>query len=100
MDDGAGAAVARQFAGGDEGGDRGRRDGVAVLVDDEAAVGVAVEGDAEVGAVCGDCGLTVGSVGGSMGLAPGRVSLMPLSVAGLWLAVMTAAWRRSAPEAK
>ena len=49
MDDRA-AGVLGQFAGGDQGGDRGRGDRVAVLVDDEAAVGVAVEGEAEVGA--------------------------------------------------
>ena len=45
------AAVAGQLAGGDQGRDRGRGDGLAPLVDDEAAVGVAVEGEAEVGAL-------------------------------------------------
>ena len=62
MDDRARAAVPRQFAGGDEGGDGGRGDGVAVLVDDEAAVRVAVEGEAEVGALLADAPLQVHEV--------------------------------------
>ncbi len=63
MDDRAPAAVAGQFASGHEGGDGGRGDGVAVLVDDEAAVGVAVEGEAEVGALLADAPLEVDEVG-------------------------------------
>ena len=47
---------------GDQGGDRGRGDRLAALVDDEAAVGVAVEGEAEVGAVLADRGLEVDEV--------------------------------------
>lgn len=61
MDDRA-AGVLGQFAGGDQGGDRGRGDRVAVLVDDEAAVGVAVEGEAQVGAGLAHPGLEVDDV--------------------------------------
>ncbi len=63
MDDGALAAVAREFAGGDQGGDGGGGDRFAALVDDEAAVGVAVEGEAEVGALLPDPLLQVDEVG-------------------------------------
>jgi hypothetical protein len=49
VDDGARAAVAREFADGHRGGDRGRGDRFAALVDDEAPVGVAVEGEAVEG---------------------------------------------------
>src|SRR3546814_8477045 len=51
------AAVAGEFAGRDQGGDRGRGDARAALVDDEAAVRVAVEGEAQVGALGHDAGL-------------------------------------------
>src|SRR5690606_39938808 len=63
VDDHAAAAVAGEFAGGDEGGDGGRGDGFAPLVDDEAAVGVAVEGEAEVGVLLADPLLEVDEVG-------------------------------------
>ncbi len=58
------AGVLGELAGGDEGGDGGRRDRFAALVDHEAAVGVAVEGEAEVGALGADAGLEVHDVGG------------------------------------
>src|SRR5690606_935284 len=63
VDDHAAAAVAGEFARGDEGGDGGRGDGFAPLVDDEAAVGVAVEGEAEVGVLLADPLLEVDEVG-------------------------------------
>lgn len=69
MDDGAVAAVAGQFAGCDQGGDGGRGDRLAALVHDEAAVGVSVEGEAEVGALGADAGLEVDQVLGVEGLA-------------------------------
>ncbi len=69
MDDGALAAVARQFAGGDQGGDGGGGDRFAALVDDEAAVGVAVEGQAEVGALLAHPLPQVDEVGRVEGLA-------------------------------
>lgn len=62
MDDGAPAAVAGEFPRRDQGGDRGRRDALTPLVDDEAAVRVAVEGEAEVGALGHDPGLEVHEV--------------------------------------
>ena len=46
-----GARVLGQLPRGDQGGDRRRRDRLAALVDHEAPVGVAVEGQPEVGAV-------------------------------------------------
>src|SRR5487761_1412885 len=58
-----GAGVAGQFAGGDQADDRRGRDRFAVFVDEEAAVGVAVEGQPEVGAGFADLGLAVGQVG-------------------------------------
>ena len=57
------ARVLGQLAGGDQRGDRGRRDRLAALVDHEAAVGVAVEGQAEVGAVLAHRALQVDQVG-------------------------------------
>ncbi len=62
VDDGALAAVAGQLAGGDQSRDRGGGDACAALVDDEAAVRVAVEGEAEVGALGEDAVLEVGDV--------------------------------------
>ena len=48
------AGVAGEFAGGDQRGERAGRDGLAALVDDEAAVGVAVEGQPDVRADLAD----------------------------------------------
>lgn len=62
MDDRALAAVAREFACGDQGRDRGRGDRFAPFVDDEAAVGVSVEGEAEVGALFADALLEIHEV--------------------------------------
>ena len=53
---------AGDLAAGDEGGDGARAHRLAALVDDEAPVGVAVEGEAEVGAVLADRGLEVDEV--------------------------------------
>ena len=50
-------------------GDRRRVDGAALLVDDEAAVGVAVEGEAEVGAVLDDRRCRSTRFAGSSGFA-------------------------------
>lgn len=61
--------MAGQLAGGDEGGDGRRGDAFAALVDDEAAVGVAVEGQAQVGAFGEDARLEVDDVLGVEGLA-------------------------------
>ncbi len=58
----AGGLGAGDLAGGDQGGDRGRGDRLAALVHDEAAVGVAVEGQAQVGADLADLGLQVDQV--------------------------------------
>ncbi len=52
-----------QLAGGDQRGEHRRADQLAALVDDEAAVGVAVEGQPEVGAGLADRGLQVDEVG-------------------------------------
>lgn len=62
MDDGALAAVAGELPGGDQRRDRGRGHPGAPLVDDEAAVRVAVEGEAEVGTLGEDTGLQVDDV--------------------------------------
>ena len=62
VDHGA-AGVAGQLAGGDQRGDRGRRDRLTALVHDEAAVGVAVEGETQVRALGDDAGLEVHDVG-------------------------------------
>lgn len=51
-----------RLAGGHQGGDGGRGDRVSALVDDEAAVRVAVEGDAEVGPLLADPLLEVDDV--------------------------------------
>lgn len=64
VDDRAPAAVAGQFPGRDQGGDRRRGDARASLVHDEAAVRVAVEGQAEVGALGHHPGLEVDDVRG------------------------------------
>ena len=76
MDDGdvrgsaPGGDRAGDLAGGDQRGDRAGADRLAALVDDEAAVGVAVEGEPEVGAVLDDRGLQVDAgCSGSSGLA-------------------------------
>lgn len=53
---------AGDLAGGDQRGDGRGGDRLAALVDDEAAVGVAVEGEAEVGADLADLGLEVDQV--------------------------------------
>ena len=53
---------AGDLAGGDERGDGARADRLAALVDDEAAVGVTVEGQPDVGAVLDDGGLQVDEV--------------------------------------
>ena len=66
---GAGGDLARDLAAGDECGDRAGADRFSALVDDEAAVGVAVEGQADVGAVLEDGGLEVARFSGSSGLA-------------------------------
>jgi hypothetical protein len=47
VDDGR-ARVAGQFAGGDQADDRGWRDRLAAFIDEEAPVGVAVEGQPDV----------------------------------------------------
>ena len=52
-----------QLAGGDQRGHRRRRHRLAALVDDEAAVGVAVEGEPDVGAVLAHPRLQVDQVG-------------------------------------
>ena len=52
-----------QLAAGDQGGERGGRDRGAQLVDQEATVGVAVEGQAEVGALADHAVLEVAQVG-------------------------------------
>ena len=59
----AAAAHACDLAQGDDGRDRRGVHGAAQLVDDEAAIGVAVEGEAEVGAVLDDRLLQVDEVG-------------------------------------
>ena len=56
------ALGAGDLAAGHHAGDRRRRDGLALLVDHEAAVGVAVEGQADVRAVLDDGGLQVAQV--------------------------------------
>ena len=66
MDDGGRCLALRlgagDFAAGHHAGDGRRRDGLALFVDDEAAVGVAVEGQADVRAVLDDGGLQVAQV--------------------------------------
>ena len=66
MDDGgrvfAEALGAGDFAAGHHAGDGRRRDGLALFVDHEAAVGVAVEGQADVRAMLDDGGLQVAQV--------------------------------------
>ena len=57
------ADLAAQFTGGDQRGHRRRRDRQAALVDDEAPVGVAVEGQTDIGAGVQDVGLQVDEVG-------------------------------------
>ena len=59
----AGCPDSRDLAQGDDRRDRRRVHGPAQLVDDEAAVGVAVEREAEVGAVLDDRALQVDEVG-------------------------------------
>ena len=59
---GCGARTRAISRSGDDRGDRGRVDGVPVAVDDEAPVGVAVEGEPEVGAVRDDRLLQVDEV--------------------------------------
>ena len=49
---------------GDDRGDRGGGDGLTLLIDDEAAVGIAIEGEAEIGSVLDDGLLQVDDVGG------------------------------------
>lgn len=68
MDDRAAGGLG-QLAGCDQGRDRGQGDGLAALVDDEAAVGVAVEGETKVGALGPDAGLEVDDVRRVEGLA-------------------------------
>ena len=63
VDDGR-ADFALQFPRGDQRGHRRRRHRLAHLVDDEAPVGVTVEGQADVGAGLQDVGLQVDEVGG------------------------------------
>jgi hypothetical protein len=62
-------AALGQLADGDQRGDRRRRDRLAALVDDEAAVGVAVEGQPDVGAVLADRACRSTRLAGSSGLA-------------------------------
>ncbi len=59
---------ARHLAAGDEGGDRAGAHRLSALVDDEAAVGVTVEREPEVGAVRHDGGLEVAQVLGLEGV--------------------------------
>src|SRR6478752_3523306 len=72
VDDGhlgvAALAGAEDLADRDEPGDGAGRDGLAVGVDDEAAVGVTVEGEADVGTVLTHGGLEVDEVGGVEGV--------------------------------
>jgi hypothetical protein len=56
------AGVAGQFAGGDQADDRGWRDRLAAFIDEEAPVGVAVEGQPDVRARFADLGLAVQQV--------------------------------------
>jgi hypothetical protein len=61
--------VLGQLAGGDQAGDRGRGDGLALLIDEEAPVGVPVERQVDLGAGLGDLGLQSRRFFGSRGLA-------------------------------
>ena len=62
--DDRGARFLGQLAGGDQGGEHARADQLATLVDEEAPVGVAVEGQTDVGTGLDHLGLQVDEVGG------------------------------------